>query len=99
MGGKTEGMDFDAARTQALSEAPKLFSPHTVSRLYPDVAPPAHAEGGTGGHGNIDLGGGGDPMAAHQQIDRNMEAAIKAGADPAQAAARANQLHAQVLHH
>jgi len=99
MGGKTEGMDFDAARAQALSEAPKLFSPHTVSRLYPDATPPAHSEGGTEGSGNIDLSGGGDPMAAHRQIDRNMEAAIAAGADPAKAAERANQLHAQLLHH
>jgi hypothetical protein len=96
MGGKTSGMDFDAARTQALSEAPKLFSPHTVSRLYPDVTPPSHPAPQTGGSGNIDLSGG---MARHQQIDAAATAAIKAGADPAAVAARANQLHAQLGQH
>lgn len=98
MGGKTEGMDFDAARAQALSEAPKLFDHGTVSRLYPDVTPPQ--TGGSSSSGNIDLSGGNpDPMAQHRQIDQNMAAAIAAGADPEKAAERANLLHAQLLHH
>jgi len=98
MGGKTEGMTFDAAQKQAIAEARKLYNQRgAVDRLFPDEdAPPKAPKSETG---NIDLSGGGDPMAAHRQIDQNMEAAIKAGADPAAAAQRANQLHAQVLHH
>jgi len=35
-------------------------------------------------------------LARHQQIDKDMQAAIAQGADPNLAARRANQLHAQV---